>query len=310
MGKKFSVVIAIAPERVPEVLESLKDTNYPKNKYEVIVQGGLNPSENRNRGAGKAKGEIIAFIDDDARVSGDIFKRAEEFFRNNKNIDIVGGPQLTPLDERGIAKISGYALGSQFGAWRMSNRYSGNKAVLDADETMLTSANLFCRREVTRKIKFDRRLFPGEDPKFISDAKRAGFRVAYSPDIKVYHRRRASLGKLAKQIFTYGKTRPRKEKLSETLKMPFFIMPSLFLIYLVAWIIFALAYGAVSWFTIPLIAYIAINLGFSGADAIVNKNLGAFFILPFIYLLIHLSYGWGFLYGIFTRNRGREDETK
>ena len=69
----------------------------------------------------------------------------KEFFEKHKEVDIVGGPQLTPLDEKGFAKISGYALSSKFGAWKLSSRYSITEEKLDVDETALTSANLFCK---------------------------------------------------------------------------------------------------------------------------------------------------------------------
>ena len=45
----------------------------------------------------------------------------------------------------------------------------------------------------------------------------------------------------------------------------------------------------------PLILYLILNLSFSLADAIINRHFTAFFVLPFVYLTIHLSYGLGFL---------------
>lgn len=306
----FSIVIALAPERQAEVLNSIKYLNYPKNKYEVIVEKGINPSDNRNNGSKKANGDFIAFIDDDALVDKNLLKNAEAFFEKYKDIAIVGGTQLTPKDDRGFSVISGYALSCKFGAWKMSNRYSGDKEILDADETMLTSANMFVKRKVMKKIKFNPMLFPGEDPDFIARAKKLGFNVAYSPNLVVYHRRRSTFSSLIKQIYKYGKTRPKKEKLKETLKMPFFIIPSLFLIYLVFLIIFfsstKIITGSVIGnssinqnisllFFLPLILYLILNLSFSLFHSLINKNIKVFFILPLVYLSIHLSYGAGFL---------------
>jgi len=292
---KFSVVIAVAPERGAEVLKSLKKIDYPKNKYEVIIEGGRNPSENRNNGAKKSKGEIIFFVDDDAVVETNILKKAEEFFKKYKEIDIVGGPQFTPKDEKGFAKISGYVLGSKFGAWKVSNRYSGKKMILEADETMLTSANLFCKRGVFKKVHFDPKLYPGEDPDFKKKKKKQGFGVAYYPGIVIYHRRRSKFFGLIQQIYKYGKTRPEKESLIETLKMPFFITPSIFLIYLCLIFILFLMNRLSFLILLPLIVYILLNLSFSLAETLVHMDLIAFFILPFIFLAVHLSYGVGFL---------------
>ena len=304
----FSIVIAVAPERSLEVLSSIKELSYPKEKYEIIVERGLNPSDNRNRGAKKSRGKFIAFIDDDAVVEKNFLKNAEEFLEENENIDIVGGPQLTPLDDSRFAKISGYAFSSIFGAWKISNRYSGKDICLNADETMLTSANLFCRKKVFKKVNFNPKLFPGEDPDFISKAKKQGFNIAYSPKLIVYHRRRNSFYGLANQIYKYGKTRPEKESLRETLKMPFFLVPSAFLLYIFFLALLSLdsitgaVIGAreISWFSfylmLPLLTYVILSLSFSLASAIIEKDIFAFFILPLVYLTIHLSYGAGFLF--------------
>lgn len=318
---KFSLVVPLAPERDAPIIESIKQLDYPKSEFHVVVVKGRNPSENRNKGAERSKGEIIAFLDDDALMDRDYLKNAEKFFNEHPEIDIVGGPQLSPLDEKGFAKISGYTLSSKFGAWDVSHRYSSRGKNLNADESMLTSANLLCKKSVMDKIKFDVKLFPGEDPKFIEDAKKAGLKIAYSPDMVVYHKRRPTLKLFVKQMFKYGKTRPFKEKFSQTLGMPFFLVPSIFLIYLVSLIILTGTNLSVTGnainsnyslikviphfgfiYTMPLVAYFALALLFSVRDSIKNNHLSAFFALPFIYFILHLSYGSGMIWGYAKKN--------
>tara|TARA_Y100000034_G_scaffold19272_1_gene21685 strand:- start:6726 stop:7685 length:960 start_codon:yes stop_codon:yes gene_type:complete len=311
---RFSLIIPLAPERGAEILDSIKKLDYPKSEFHVIIIKGKNPSDNRNKGATNAKGEIIGFLDDDAVVDEDLLKNVEEFFKEHQNIDIVGGPQLTPYDEIGFAKISGYALSSKFGAWNLSQRYSRKKLNLNADEGSITSANLFVKKNVIDKIKFDSNLFPGEDPKFIDDAKKYGFNVAYSPDLIIYHRRRPNIKSLIKQIFNYGKVRPAKESFISTLKKPFFLIPSVFFIYLIILLVLSISNPTITagvigignntnylslnfLLFVPLFLYIFINLGFSAYDSIKNKAYRAIFILPFIYPIIHVSYGIGMIYG-------------
>jgi len=300
---KFSLVIPLAPGRNAEIIDSINKSNYSGKDYEIIVKEGLNPSNNRNNGAKEAKGKFIAFLDDDAVIDENLFKNAERFFEKYPQIEIVGGAQLTPKWQKGFAKISGYALSSKFGAWKMGRRYSLKKINLDADETMLTSANLFCRKEVMKKIQFNSHLFPGEDPQFVNDAKKNGFRVAYSPELILYHKRRETVEALIKQIASYGRTRTQKESFLETLKMPFFLMPSLFCIYLVLLLIFNLliclevvSLGSQLFF-IPLIFYSCFNLLFSFYESIKNKDLRGIISLPFIFFLIHVSYGIGMIEG-------------
>jgi len=304
---KFSLVIPLGPGRNAEVINSIKKSGYPKKKYEIIVKEGLNPSDNRNNGAKESKGEIIGFLDDDAVIDNNLLKNAEEFFEKYRDIDIVGGAQLTPEWQKGFAKISGYALSSKFGAWNMGSRYSQQKLNLNADETMLTSANLFCKREVMKKIQFDSKLFPGEDPKFIEDAKKIGLKVAYSPDLILYHKRRETTKALIKQIASYGRTRTIKEDFFNTLKMPFFLIPSLFVIYLFFLLIFIiLEFFKISLIPIeilsfPLVFYAGLDLIFSIYEPIKNRHLIAFIPLLFIFPVIHLSYGFGMIKGYFEK---------
>ncbi len=316
---RFSLVIPVAPDRKAEIIESIKKLDYPREEIKVIVVRGLSPSRNRNKGASHSNGEIISFLDDDAVLEPNFLKNADNFFIEHPEIDIAGGPQLTPKDDSEFAKISGYALCSKFGAWNLASRYSKGKLNLDVDEQMITSANLFCRREVMDKVKFDPLLFPGEDPKFIDDAKKAGFKIAYCPDFVVYHRRRANVRGLAKQIFNYGKVRPAKESFFSTLKKPFFLGPSLFLIYLVFIFGFFIAMnfsmtGAVTGaykfsfpeiLFLPLLVYIILAILFGVYDSVKNKNVKAVFVLPVIYPVIHLSYGAGMIFGYLRKLKNK-----
>jgi GT2 family glycosyltransferase len=299
---KISIIIPLAPYRHAEVLNSIKIADCNKKDYEIIVERGLNPSINRNVGAKKAKAEIILFLDDDAVVNKNIIKEVEKFFNENQEIGIVGGPQLTPADDNQFAKISGYALGSIFGGWKLSNRYKKGKLNLNATETSLTSANLACKKEVFKKIKFNPKLFPGEDPDFINQAKEKGIKVAYNPEQIVYHRRRNTLKGLVKQIYSYGKTRNKVngiKTIKREIKDILFLIPSIFLLYILFLPLLITIHPAV---VLPLFLYIIINLIFTLIISIRNLNPFALILLPFIFLIIHLTYGIGIIDGIFDKN--------
>ena len=164
---KISVVIPVGPGRGVEIVDSLKKGNFSSSHYEIIIEEGLNPSINRNRGIKKAKADIIAILDDDAYAHPSLLSNAYDFFLRYKDIDIDGGPQLSPRNQNFFARVSGYAITSFFGAYKMANRYNKGKLNLDADEKMLTSANMFLRKKVFNVIDgFDSRLYPGEDPEF------------------------------------------------------------------------------------------------------------------------------------------------
>ena len=134
----------------------------------------------------------------------------------------------------------------------------------------------------------------------IKKTKKEGFKIAYSPSLKVFQTRRDNLKDFVKQIFYYGTARPNKEKFSETLKMPSYLVPPLFLLYLV---LLPALYFVSKWFLAPLALYVLLSIIFSSYESTKNKDFLAFFILPFMFLVIHLSYGLGFIVGLFTRTK-------
>ena len=263
------------------------------------MQSDDNPSKKRNDGAKKSKTELIAFINGHTILADNWYDETKKFFSQHPDVDIVGGPQLTSKDDSLFERASGYALSSVLGSANVGGRYKPRGLNLNADETHLTSANLICKRELFKKVKFDESIYPGEDPKFISDAKNAGLKIAYSPEIVVYNKRRKDLKGLFKQIFNYGKVRTQKESLKETLKKPFFIVPSLFVIYMAFLPFLSFVHFL---FLAPLFLYIFLCIVFGLYESLKNRELRSIFMVASIFVTIHISYGLGMLYGL-VKNR-------
>jgi radical SAM superfamily enzyme YgiQ (UPF0313 family) len=294
MKPEFSIIIARAPKRRVHVLQSLNEMNVSQQHYEVLIEEGVNPSMNRNRAIGKASGEVLAFVDDDCIVNGDWLNHASAFFDAHGDYDVVGGPQLTPPSTSFFARASGYVLASFFGTYRMSSRYKKSRRNLEAMELNLSSANLFIRKRAFQKSGlFDSRLWPNEETELLCRIANAGGKIAYDPNIVVFHRRRNSLWGLAKQCFRYGTGRARQNKLVGTLLPGLGVtVPCAFLIYL-ALLPALLILHPLFW--VPLLSYCVLNLLVSVGTAWSNKEFLSVFSLPFIFLTVHLSYPLGFL---------------
>ena len=243
---------------------------------------------------------ILCFLDDDAELPRNYLKKVKAFFKKYPEIDVLGGPQLTPKSDPFFAKVSGYIMESYFGSSNMSNRYKKGKFTLNAQEYHITSANLIIKKSVFSKTQgFDTTIWPGEDPELICRLKRLGFKIAYSPEIIVYHKRRASFFEFFKQFFNYGRNHVNYKKriLKERISLLHW-MPALFTLYL---ILLPLLYYNSIILTIPFVLYTILTLSFSLLIVKSKKHYSAFPYLPFLFFAIHISYGLGFLTGLIKR---------
>lgn len=294
MKKYFSIVIPLAPWRDAEIVSYLHKQNFPKDKFEIIIEKGLNVPINRNNGFKKAKGQIIIFLDDDAFIEPDFLQKVDSIFKKHPEIDVLGGPQLTPKSDKLFAKANGCALASVWGAPVGYQRYRRGKTTLNANSSHITGALMICRRRVLEKITFDQKIYPRDDVVFVEKAKSKGFKIAYFNELYLYHRRRASLKSLIHQVFHYARSRSMRKVSDYSAKELPFLIPALFLIYLLA-VPFLASYSFL--FFAPLISYLFCTLLFSLYEGFSQKMPETMILLPFMFLVIHLSYGAGFITG-------------
>jgi len=294
---KFSIIIALAPERKILVLDSIKKLNYPKKDYEVIIKISKNASKNRNEGTEEAKGEILAFIDDDCEVPKDLLKNAEKIFNSYPEISALGGPQLTPKNDSFFGKSVGLVMQTFLASAHMAKRYKKSKFSLNATENYVTTANFFIKKDVFKKFYFDEKIWPGEDTKFFLQLIQNNYKIAYSPDIYIYHKRRQNFKDLAKQHYKYGYVmKYLNKRLGFNFKTLIFLSPSIWFIYT---LLSPLLYILNKIFILPLIIYLALIV-INSIYLSIKKPL-ALLLFPLIFLTIHYSYGLGFLIGKFKK---------
>ncbi len=131
------------------------------------------PSEGRNIGAYFAKGEIVAFLDDDAIVGKDYVKNIIESFSKYKLIGLRG--KVLPQSDHYNNKIAGhYVLGNNCKFIRYVNT-EGNSAFSKNEYLKLNGMNplLFCHEGIELSYRIE---------------KFHGFKkILYTPKIIIYH---------------------------------------------------------------------------------------------------------------------------
>lgn len=147
----------------------------------------VGPAQKRDDGAKMAKGEITAFIDDDAYPGKDWLKNITLNFKDN-DVVAVCGPGVTPPNSGWREQASGWVSASPLGGGPYSYRFLPRpKRFVDDYPSM----NLAVRKDDFLKTGgFDSHYWPGEDTKLCLDLTRGFKKIIYDPKVLVYHHRR------------------------------------------------------------------------------------------------------------------------
>mgnify|MGYP001805847275 CR=1 FL=1 len=312
---KFSIIIPIrkANPYLKETLEKLKHQSVKNFEILVItdkISGTASPSEKRNLGAIKAKGEYLVFFDDDSFPNKNYFKNATKLVDKYKDISGFCGPCLTPPKDNIYQQASGLVwlswLGSG-GAGMYRNSIQKQRLVED-----YPSVNLIVKKsDFNLTGGFNTSYWPGEDTllclSLVKDLKK---KILYNPLLIVYHHRRSVIIPHLQQITRYAITRGffAKRFPENSRKIGYFI-PSLFAIYILLFSIVNLLNlylpkelkYLIYLFNLPLYLYLSI-LFFTLIKFISQKNNIKVSLLATITIPItHIYYGILFLNGLFKK---------
>lgn len=217
-GLRFSVIVCTrnGADRIGECLRAisgLRDTGYetivvddgsedgtadlvarefPEVRLLRLEACGLSAA--RNAGAAQARGEILAFTDDDCMPDAEWLCRLGRIYQNRRYA-AVGGPNLPPPPRHWREAVVCAAPGAP------------SHVMLDDEEAEhLPGCNLTVRKAAFDEVGgFDPRFrTAGDDVDFCWRLRDAGHRLGFAPGAFVWHRRRPSLRAFLKQQAGYG----------------------------------------------------------------------------------------------------------
>ncbi|MEA2337882.1 MAG: hypothetical protein QOE82_1889 [Thermoanaerobaculia bacterium] len=164
-----------------------------------VIEPNRNPATRRNRAVSEARGEILAFIDDDAVADARWLATAVSFFDARAEVLALGGPDPAPADSTPAELIAETLLATPLigsGVACHENR-QGIFAIRNASDIALV--NLFVRKSAFRG--FDEAIgYIGEDTSLIASLLP---HVVYHSEVRVFHRRRAFPGPYLRQRWRY-----------------------------------------------------------------------------------------------------------
>ena len=317
----ISVILPVRNEgkRIRHALDAILDQDYPKDNVEIIIADGLSTDETRaiieeyqnkqssiqlidnpgeivptgiNLAIRKSKGEIIIRVDGHCIIEKDYISRCVHHLRND-NVHGVGGPMET-IGETNLSKTIALAMSSSFGVGNSAFRTTFGK-------TMLVDTVPFpaYTREIIHKVGlYDEELVRNQDDEYNYRIREFGGKLLLAADVRSKYFSRGTLLKLWKQYFQYGffkirvlQKHPRQMSLRQFIP-PIFVLVlviSSVLAVLTTWGPWLLRLSAGSYFIANIIASISSSL---------KKGWNHLSLLPIVFLIIHLSYGLGFLAGL------------
>ncbi|MBV8518641.1 MAG: glycosyltransferase [Acidobacteria bacterium] len=188
------IVVSAAPLELSQEL-------LPETRVRNVVEPDRNPATRRNRAASIAAGEVLAFLDDDARADPRWLANACAYLDAHPDVLAVGGPDPAPEDSSEAELVADTLLAARWigsGVAAHENR-RGVFDVRHASDVALV--NLFVRRSAF--TGFDESIgYIGEDTRLIETLMERG-RVVYSEHVRVVHRRRAFPGPYLRQRWRY-----------------------------------------------------------------------------------------------------------
>jgi glycosyltransferase involved in cell wall biosynthesis len=234
--------------------------------------------------------EIIVTVGAHAEILPDFFSRIVETFAISTDIGCVGGVSENIYSDD-VSKVIGLAMSSKFGVGNAHFRTGDREGYVD------TVSFPAYKKEVFEKVGlFNEALTRNQDDEFNYRVAKAGYKIYLSNKIKSKYYVRGSFEKLAKQYYQYGYWKVYVNKLHKTVTSTRQLIPPAFVLFL----FFGLIISCCSWFLAGFYCGI-LAVYFMGAFFFAAKLSGNFFEVSKIvwcFLILHCSYGYGYLKGI------------
>lgn len=261
------------------------------------------PAEKRDIGVKHAKGEVIAFIDDDAYPTSTWLENAVALFQQKK-VGAVCGPGILPEKTNVWEKIFDEVLKTRIGSGEYNYRFVRKHARYVDD---YPSMNFLIKKSLFEKVGgFNTGYWPGEDSKLCNDiVYKEGHKIYYDPSVAIYHHRRTTLKDFLKQHANYGFHRGAFFGQGDNNSQRFiYLIPTIFTLYIIIFLFSLMVQQMLKippelylLFTLPAVLY-GVGEIYLFLSAFINTHnvfIAAGGVL--ILLLTHIVYGIMFIHG-------------
>lgn len=320
-NEKVAIVIPCFNEEkyIGKCIESIIKNDFPKDNLEVIICDGLSTDKtldeinkytsknsyikvlnNKNKttpfalniGIKSTNADIIIILGAHSEIYDDYISKCVEKLNiySSIGVECVGGI-VENCAENKKSKLISLAMSSKFAVGNISFRTGGKDGFVDT-----VGAGAY-KRDVFDKIGyFDEELTRNQDDELNFRLTKNGYKIFFSNEIKYKYHVRASFDKLYKQYFQYGFWKVYVNKKHNTITTIRQIVPFLFVVFLITGSI-ASIFSKIILLIFTGILLIYLFLAFVSAIKL-TKFIGEIVLIIFTFVILHISYGSGYLKGI------------
>lgn len=325
---KVSVIIPCRNEGyfIGKCLNSIIANDYPKDRLEVLIIDGMSEDKTRitvedyankyvfiklldnpkkitpaalNVGIANATGDIIMRMDAHSTYPPNYISGLVGWLEKTR-ADNVGGVWITvPATQTLMAEAIALALSHAFGVGNAYFRIGVN------EPRWVDTVPFGCyRRDVFDRIgRFDERLVRNQDIEFNTRLRKVGGKVCLVPDVHSSYHCRPDLRQLWVQNFQNGQWNIYTIALTGWSLSWRHFLPLGFVAGLIGSGGLAIWFPAFAWLFGAVIAAYFMSATIASLGSSTGRRASSRVLLPLVFLVLHLSYGLGSLWGITTLTR-------
>ncbi|HEX2978987.1 MAG TPA: sugar transferase [Anaerolineaceae bacterium] len=305
-------------------LDAVLAQDYPHDRMEIFVIDGMSTDGTReivanyiaanqnirlldnpgriaptalNVGLRNATGDVIIRVDGHCEIAPNYARLCVQHLQEDK-VDGVGGPMET-IGENYVADAIAIAMSSMFGVGGSAFR-TGR-----AQPTLVDSVAFpaYPRQTVEKAGLFDEELVRNQDDEYNYRIRKSGGKLLLSPDIHSKYYSRSTLASLGRQYFQYGYWKVRvmqKHPFQMSLRQ---FVPATFVAALLASIALAILIPQGIYVLLGVLGLYGIANTIASGYSALKRGFQYIFILPLVFTILHISYGFGFLIGLVKFSR-------
>ncbi|MFZ2097828.1 MAG: glycosyltransferase family 2 protein [Anaerolineales bacterium] len=316
-----------------QLLEAIYKQSYPLNEIEVVIADGLSTDHTRekikefqsdhpelivrivdnkqrvipsglNRAIEAALGKYILRLDAHSIPDHEYIQKCVRGLEEGLGDNIGGTWKIQPGASTWVAKAIAIAASHPLAAGDARYRIGGA-----AQEVDTVPFGIYRREQINKIGMFDETLLSNEDYELNMRLKQSGGKIWMDPSIYSVYFSRPTLRDLSRQYWRYGYWKAQMLRKHPTTLKWRQVLPPLFVLALLGFGILSIGWNLARWMlAILVILYVIVLFSIGIQMSIKHKNISFIIGIPAAIALIHLSWGFAFLWGHIFRPRVNESQ--